>query len=91
MSSLGEAKGMDFAASWEFITISKEKVRIFYKKKNERRKPFLVKNFPLHRVVLFSCCFIHSNFAPTPNAQHTNFLKGFQSNERCLRLGCTEK
>lgn len=40
MSSLGEAKGMDFAASWEFITISKEKVRIFYKKKMREENHF---------------------------------------------------
>lgn len=46
MSSLGEAKGMDFAASWEFVTISKEKVRIFYKKKWEKKTIFGEK-FPI--------------------------------------------
>ena len=47
MSSLGEAKGMDFAASWEFITISKEKVRIFYKKKKWEKKTIFGEKFPI--------------------------------------------
>ena len=94
MSLLGEVRGTVFANSWEFITISKENVTKIFNEKNERRKPYLPKTFILHRVVLFSGCFIRNNLPPSPfspDIQHTVFLKSFQSNERCLRVGRTGK
>ena len=62
--------------------------------KNDRRKLSLPKTFPLESVDLFSNCFIHDNLLPFPPSQthkHMIVLKSFQLNERCLRLGPTEK